>query len=84
MQISKFLRKGRKILGGRATVWPWLLETLVVIVVGVLIKCTPCGEEGEEGGGGGDAGGGDSGGFASGGGGGQNKNHYNHVQHHHQ
>ena len=33
----------------------------VVIVVGVLVKCTLCGEGGEEGGGGGDAGGGGGG-----------------------
>ena len=33
----------------------------VVIVVGVLVKCTPRGEDGEEGGGGGDAGGGGGG-----------------------
>ena len=52
----------------------------VVIVVGVLVKCTLCGEGGGEGGGGGHAGGGgDSGGMASGGGAGQNKDHYNHV-----
>ena len=54
----------------------------VLIVVGVLVKCTLCGEGGQEGGGGGDAGGGgggDSGVFASGGGAGQKKNHYNHV-----
>ena len=53
----------------------------VVIFVGVLVKCTLCGEGGEEGSGGDDAGsgGGDGGGVAGGGGGGQEKNHYNHV-----
>ena len=55
----------------------------VVIVIGVLVKCSLFGEGGEEGSGGDDAsgggGGGDGGGFASDGGGGQEKNQYNHV-----
>ena len=51
-----------------------------VIVLGVLFKCTLCGECGHEACGGGDAdadggGGADSSGFASGGAGGQKKNH---------
>ena len=54
----------------------------VVIVVGVLVKCSLFGDGGEEGSGGdasGVGGGGDGGGFASVGGGGQEKNQYNHV-----
>ena len=55
----------------------------IVIVVGVLVKCSLFGEGGKEDSGGGDAcvggRGGDSGGFVSDGGCGQEKNHYNHV-----